>query len=167
MKIEELIAIVEQQEALLQFKSFNRADAWKLGNIFVKKIREHDYPMAVSLRMCSGLALFHYAWEGTSLNNEDWMNRKFNVVKDLDMSSLLNMLKIMQRGTTMEERGLDPKVYAWGGGGFPIRIKGTGLVGTALVSGLPGKDDHAVLVDCIAEFLKVQNVPQLPADANI
>jgi uncharacterized protein (UPF0303 family) len=167
MKTEELIAIVERQEALLEFKSFNRTDAWKLGNIFVKKIREHNYPMAVSLRMCSGLVLFHYAWEGTSLNNEGWMNRKFNVVKDLDMSSLLNMLKIMQKKTTLEERGLDPKLYAWGGGGFPIRVRGTGLVGAALVSGLPGRDDHAILVECISEFLKVKDVPQIPDDADI
>jgi uncharacterized protein (UPF0303 family) len=162
-----LIAVAEQQEQMLQFEHFSRTDAWELGNLFVAKIRANNYPMTVSIRLCSGLVVFHYAPEGTSLNNESWLNRKFNVVRDLEASGILNTLRIIKRKTTMEERGLDPKIYAWGGGGFPVRVRGTGLSGAVLVSGLPHVQDHAILVECIAEYLKIADVPRISPDENI
>jgi uncharacterized protein (UPF0303 family) len=44
-------------------------------------------------------------------------------------------------------------VYAAHGGSFPINITGSGLIGTATVSGLPQAADHALVVEAIERFL--------------
>jgi uncharacterized protein (UPF0303 family) len=167
MKIDKYIALVEQQEEALEFPHFNRRDAWELGKEFVQHILDKKLPLAVSIRLLSGLILFHYSSEGTTLNNESWMTRKFHTVRDLDASTLLNTLRLQKRKETLEGRGLDPKYYVSGGGGFPIRVKGTGLVGATLVSGLPGLQDHNTLVECISRYLKVSDVPRIPQGAKL
>jgi uncharacterized protein (UPF0303 family) len=46
--------------------------------------------------------------------------------------------------------------YAAHGGGFPIVLRGTGLIGTVVASGLPQREDHAMVVAALAEALGVQ-----------
>ncbi|GHV60772.1 UPF0303 protein [Spirochaetia bacterium] len=167
MEINQGISIVEKQEELLQFTHFNRADAWKLGKELVSKVQAEGLTLAVSIRANSGFVLFQYATEGTNLNNEFWMTKKFTTVREFEVSTLLNTLKMKKNNQTLESRGLDPRVYAWGGGGFPIRIKGTGVIGAVLVSGLPNLQDHDVLVECIGRHLKAKDVPRLPLDSGL
>ncbi len=50
--------------------------------------------------------------------------------------------------------------FAAHGGGFPIILHGTGPVGSAIVSGLPQREDHALVVRAIAEQLGIP-VPML------
>jgi uncharacterized protein (UPF0303 family) len=45
--------------------------------------------------------------------------------------------------------------FAPAGGGFPITLKGLGVVGVVTVSGLPQRDDHAFVVENIATFIGV------------
>jgi uncharacterized protein (UPF0303 family) len=50
----------------------------------------------------------------------------------------------------------------WGrraGGGFPIRVKGAGLIGAITVSGLHERDDHGVVVAAICDHLGVDQTP--------
>ncbi|MDR2745935.1 MAG: heme-binding protein [Treponema sp.] len=163
--IDEGIALLEKQEELLQFSHFNRQDVWKLGKEMADRIAEEGLPLAVSIRLLNGFTLFQYAGEGTNTDNTYWLEKKFNVVRDLDASSLLFSLRLKKRNQGLAERGLDPRVYAWGGGGFPIRVKGTGLVGAAVASGLPHLKDHGVLAESIARILRVKDLPRLPLDA--
>jgi uncharacterized protein (UPF0303 family) len=54
----------------------------------------------------------------------------------------------------MEARhGLLLADYAAHGGGFPVVLRGTGLVGTVVASGLPQREDHALVVAVMAEVL--------------
>ncbi|GHV04088.1 UPF0303 protein [Spirochaetia bacterium] len=165
MEIDQGIGIVEKQEELLQFTHFNRADVWKLGKELVTKIQAEGLGLSVSIRRNDGFVLFQYCAEGTTTNNEYWMTKKFNTVHEFEVSSLLNTLRMKRGNQTLESRGLDPNVYAWGGGGFPIRLKGTGLIGVAMASGLPDLQDHDVLVECIGRHLKARDVPHLPLDS--
>ena len=167
MDLESYISIVEKQEELLRFSRFGRKDAWELGQLMVSRILREKLVIAVSIRLANGFVLFQYAPDGTTLNNEDWMIRKFNVVRDLEISSLLNVLRFKKRNVTMESKGLDPKKYAASGGAFPIHVSGTGVVGAVLVSGLPHLMDHDFLIESISSFLKVTDVPRIPADADI
>jgi uncharacterized protein (UPF0303 family) len=50
---------------------------------------------------------------------------------------------------------LDPDLYAAHGGAFPVNVRGVGVVGTVAVSGLPQLEDHALVVEVLAEFLGV------------
>jgi uncharacterized protein (UPF0303 family) len=162
MNVDKYIAIAEKQEELLQFPHFNRQDAWDLGQLLVKRILERRLVLVCSIRLLNGFILFQYAGEGTKNENEFWLSRKFNTVRDLDASSLLNAMRLLKKKQTLESRGLDPSKYVNAGGGFPIRIKDTGLAGVALVSGLPHLQDHDFLIDSLGEYLKADRVPRIP-----
>jgi uncharacterized protein (UPF0303 family) len=164
--IDDGIAILERQESVLQFNHFNRQDVWMLGREMADKILEEGLGMAVAVRLLNGFTLFQYAGEGTNADNGYWLEKKFNIVRDLDASSLLFSLRLKKRNQNLADRGLDSRVYAWGGGGFPIRVKGTGLVAVAAASGLPHLKDHDVLVESIARLLRIKDPPRLPLDAD-
>ena len=162
MDIEKNISIVEKQEELLIFPHFDRKDAWELGQLMVSRIMEEQLVLSACIRLSSGLVLFQYMPEGTNANNESWMNRKFNIVRDLELSSLLYTLRLDHKQQTLEERGLDPRLYAKSGGGFPIRIAGTGVIGAVIVSGQPHLVDHEFLVESLSRFLSIPYVPRIP-----
>ncbi|MDR0877055.1 MAG: heme-binding protein [Treponema sp.] len=167
MNIDRLIGIVEKQEDLLQFPHFDRKDALDLGNLLVKKIQDDKLNISISIRLFSGLVVFQYLSEGATLDNERWLTKKFNTVKEFESSTLLNTLQFIQRKWTFESRGLDPRTYVWGGGGFPVRIEGTGVIGAVIVSGLPHIQDHGTIVDCISDHLEISNVPRVPLKTKI
>jgi uncharacterized protein (UPF0303 family) len=56
--------------------------------------------------------------------------------------------------TTLQQKsGLDLKDYAAHGGCFPIFLEGTGCLGTITVSGLPQREDHALIICVLQEYL--------------
>ena len=163
--IDEYISIVEKQESILRFSGFNRKDAWELGQFMVSRILSENLKLALSLRLANGLVVFQYMPEGTNIHNVNWMTRKFNIVCDLEVSSLLNTLYLKKRNQTLQDRFLDPAKYAASGGGFPIHVSGTGIIGGIMVSGLPHLVDHNFIVESLSSFLKKQDVPFIPVDA--
>ena len=63
------------------------------------------------------------------------------------------MLK--SEGATIEQSLLlSESEYAPHGGCFPIIVKGTGMIGTLTVSGLPQEEDHKVAVHAIRTYLE-------------
>jgi len=167
MNFDKYISTVEKQESLLCFNHFSRKDAWELGQLMVSRILGENMPLSVSIRLTSGFVLFQYAPEGTAITNESWMTRKFNVVRDMELSSLLYTLRLKKKNQTLESRGLDPRNYATSGGGFPIRVSGTGVIGAVLVSGLPHLADHDFIVQSLSGFLKISDIPRIPLNAKI
>jgi uncharacterized protein (UPF0303 family) len=167
MNIEDYIEILEQQEYLLRFPHFSRKDAWDLGNIFVSEILDKNYQLAISIRLNNGLVLFQYSPENTNLHNEHWMSRKFNLVRHTEMSSLHTALVWKTKGENIAIHGLDPAKFGVSGGGFPVNIQKTGVIGVVVVSGLPGVQDHGILVECISRYLGKENVPRIQPDADI
>ena len=51
MTVEELIAMLEMQEEILQFNHFTNEDAWELGNIMVAEARRRKMPVVISIRL--------------------------------------------------------------------------------------------------------------------
>jgi len=156
--------IVKKQEELLAFPHFNRRDVWQLGNMFVEEIEKRKVPVAVSIRAANGFILFQYAREGTSLNNERWMTRKFNLVQETEQSGLRCCIEIHSKGETLTVQGKELTKYIACGGGFPVHVQNSGFAGAVIVSGLPHMEDHALLVSCISHYLLTPAVPQLPGD---
>ncbi|MFQ9151686.1 MAG: heme-binding protein [Blautia sp.] len=76
MTVEELIAMLEMQEEILQFNHFTNEDAWELGNIMVAEARRRKMPVAISIRLNNGYTVFQYAGDGTNLHNENWLQQK-------------------------------------------------------------------------------------------
>lgn len=148
------LAKVRQQEELLAFKSFNESDAFKLGNQIRARAEANDQSVAIEISLSNAIVYFT-AMPGTSPANGDWARRKRNLVNLLQVSSYNVSLQV-ELGTNLPAlMGLDIRDYAHHGGCFPIKVAGTGVVGTVTVSGLPQRDDHKMVVEEIAKYLGV------------
>jgi uncharacterized protein (UPF0303 family) len=143
------------QERTLVFDAFDEAAAFELGS----RIRE----IALSEKL--GIAtevslwdrrLFYAVTPGATADNQEWIRRKFNVVRRFHASTYRLVLE-QDREDRMfpPHRALDVADYALAGGGFPIRVKGAGVIGTAIVSGLPQREDHNLVVRALADVLGV------------
>lgn len=165
MTVEELIAMLEMQEEILQFSHFTNEDAWEIGNIIVSEAKRRKLPVAVSIRMNNGYVVFQYAANGTNLHNENWMSRKFNTVRTLERSSLRSCMLLRKSQETLEEWFLDAKDFAVCGGGFPIRVEEVGVIGCIIVSGLDHVSDHDLIVKCISRYLHIDEVPRIHGDS--
>lgn len=150
---QELIARLEAQEAELIFSRFDNTDAWELGCSMVAAARDRALAVTIDIRR-HGHQLFHAALEGTTPDNDHWIERKVNVVNRFGASSHLVGRRLAARDRELDEAlGVEPALFAAHGGAFPIRIAGVGVVGTVTVSGLPQSEDHAFVTEMIAAFL--------------
>jgi len=151
--MEEILDQLLQEEQELQFTSFNETTAWQLGSQLVEHAMDENLPVTIDIRRGEH-QLFHASMKGTSADNDEWVNRKVRLVKRFGHSSFYIGQMLRKKGKTIEESYLIPESeYAPHGGCFPIIVKGTGMVGTITVSGLPQEEDHKLVVESIRAFL--------------
>lgn len=156
-----IIETAKKQEELLRFDHFCGRDAWNLGAFLVQRVFDQQIDMAISIRKLNGQILFQHATQNTTLSNQKWMQRKFNTVCLTESSSLRAWATSMLKNQSLADQGLSPMDYAFCGGGFPIRLKSGELVAVLIVSNLPHKEDHRFIVDSLAEWLGVSDVPSV------
>jgi uncharacterized protein (UPF0303 family) len=150
---EELLATLVEQEERLRFRRFDNETALALGEQLLQAARQRRLPVTISVRR-NGQRLFHAALDGTSADNDAWIERKSRVVDRYGHSSYLVGTRFRVDGGTFEEQSrLDPDRYAAHGGVFPVIVHDVGPVGTVGVSGLPQADDHAFVVEQLEKFL--------------
>ncbi len=142
------------EEEKLQFDHFSHQDAFDLGMKLIKYGSMQAAPVAIEIAL-NDLIVFRYYLDGTNLYNEMWLRWKRNMVYTRQMSSLNAFAEMEEKGETLEDWRLDPKDYAAFGGGFPIRIKGSSVVGFIGVSGLPHLKDHEVIISALKDYLNV------------
>ena len=98
--------------------------------------------------------VFRAAMAGTSPSNDDWLRRKFAVVRRFEQSSLAMRVQFEEQGTDFHTAtGLPESDYAAYGGGWPLMVRGAGVVGVMGVSGLPHLEDHRLITESITAFL--------------
>lgn len=154
------LEILALQEELLVFERFTNADGIRLGSFLAKRLEQEGLHATVAVRRCDGFTLFQCAPDGTQPLNELWMNKKLGTVRVFGQSSLRARLQAQETGQTMADHGLQD-TCAFAPGGFPIRVRNGGVAGGAALSGLPGREDHDLLVRLLAEFLGVKDLPML------
>ena len=143
-----------RQEEELQFSHFNEDTAWELGSQLVAYAIAENLPITIDITRGTH-QLFHASRPGTSPDNDEWVKRKIRLVNRFGHSSFYIGQMLKSQGQTIEEASLLPESeYAPHGGCFPIIIKGTGIIGTITVSGLPQEDDHKVVVQALRTYLK-------------
>lgn len=137
------------QEEALVFDRFSRADALAVGLKMLELAKAYPDPVAFEITI-NGLVVFRHFMDGAMLDSELWLGRKRNSVELMAMSSLRFRAWLDMYGKTLEDRKLDAADYAAGGGGFPILLKGTGMIGSVCISGLPNDlDDHQIVIDAL------------------
>lgn len=147
------------EEETLQFEHFNEDTAWQIGSWLVQYATEHQLPVTIDI-MRGQQQLFHASRPGTSADNDIWVQRKVRLVNRFGHSSFYMGQWLKQEGKRIEDVYLVPESeYAPHGGCFPILIKGTGMVGTITVSGLPQEEDHKLVVLALRTYLEQGRKP--------
>ena len=140
-----------EQEEKFQFERFSRRDALNIGLKLIENAEKQAQPVAVEITV-NGLVVFRYFMEGSRPESELWLARKRNAVDLMETSSLRFFAELEDAGETFADRKLDPNENA-AGGGFPIRLRGTGVIGSICVSGYPDHvDDHQLIINTLAEY---------------
>ncbi len=153
MSLESDIAGMAKQEERLRFKSFSEADAWELGSRMRAAAQERNIPFVIDIRI-GNRPLFFTALLGSTPDNPEWVRRKVNTVLRFHKSSYRVGREYELKGQAFDSsRGIDPMNHAPAGGGFPIHIIGTGIIGVITVSGVPQREDHAFVVEMLCAYL--------------
>ncbi len=166
---------IAQQEQLLRFTAFDASIAWQLGSRMRDRLLERAAGGTIEIEV-AGQVLFACATPGATPGQADWIRRKRNTVRRFARSSYAIGRTLQRDGETLESRhGLTLADFAAHGGGFPLWITAAGdagstrpsgginggiMVGSIIVSGLPQREDHNLVVAAIAEQLGIV-APQL------
>lgn len=149
----DLLAQLLQEEQELQFTNFNETSAWQIGSQMVEYAMRENLPITIDIRRGEH-QLFHASLPGTAADNDEWVKRKVRLVNRFGHSSFYMGQLLKHKGKTIEQSYLiSESEFAAHGGCFPIIVKGTGMVGTITVSGLPQEEDHKLVIESIRAFL--------------
>ncbi|OKL44320.1 heme-degrading domain-containing protein [Pseudovibrio exalbescens] len=149
----ELLEKLLEQESRLQFAWFSHQRAWDLGVALKTAAEAEGASVAIDITL-NGLTLFAFVLPGARGDNLEWVRRKKNSVTRYHHSTWYLANAYKAKGKNMYEgSGVDPKDYACHGGGFPLTVRGVGVVGSITVSGLPQEDDHRLIVEVLESFL--------------
>jgi uncharacterized protein (UPF0303 family) len=145
---------IQADEHELQFTTFDREDAWRLGNALRRAALEQGLPLVIGITL-GAQRVFHTALPGATPDNDSWLERKAAVVTHFERSSMGVGEQFRALGRNFEDDSRLPSHrYAANGGVFPIKLRESGtVIGTVGVSGLPQRDDHAFLAQQLRAFL--------------
>jgi len=151
MAVTDDIALIKHQEQALILPQFDEDVAFALGSAVRARAIAEGLSLVVDIRTWDR-QLFFSATAGTSADNAEWVRRKINTVRRFHRASYR---MVLERGEEpfSAQSGADPADYVIAGGGFPIRVKGAGIIGALTISGLPGRADHGVAVSALATHL--------------
>jgi uncharacterized protein (UPF0303 family) len=140
-------------ENSLIFGRFELNDAIQLGGLAVDFGTSRRLSMATEVRL-GDWTVFHASLPGSSPENDWWMGRKARVVLMTGHSTMYERVLAEETGVDwFAKHGVSEEEYAIHGGGLPINVKGKGLVGVLLISGLPQVQDHLLGVEILTEYL--------------
>ena len=160
MSVEKDMDVIAAQESALVFDQFGPDTAWIVGCRLRDEAVRLGKGMLFEVQV-GGRVLFTAGTGEVTVSQGDWIRRKRNTVMWFGKSSYSVGLKMERNAWTLESRyGMSLSTYAIDGSGFPITLRGTGLVGSVIASGLTQREDHALVVKVLAETLGVE-VPEL------
>lgn len=153
MSLSDDLAVLVKQEQVLRFKHFDEQTAWQLGSLLYERAAAHHWPLVIAIRRFDR-TLFFAARPGVTADNHDWVRRKANTVQRFLRSSYRITHQLALEGQTLQQRyHLSPGEYADCGGGFPLIVEGAGVIGSIVVSGLPDRQDHQIIVEALCDVL--------------
>jgi uncharacterized protein (UPF0303 family) len=141
------------EETYLALASFELTNAIELGKIGLDFGITRGLSIAIEVRI-RDWTVFHASLPGSSPENDWWIGRKARVVLKTGHSTLYERVLAEESGADwFAKHGVSEEEYAIHGGGLPINVKGKGLVGVLLISGLPQVQDHLLGVEILTEYL--------------
>ncbi|KRA99775.1 hypothetical protein ASD83_04545 [Devosia sp. Root685] len=146
-----LESLAEEQQAIVLLR-FDYETAWQLGALMQAEAAARQLPVAIEVTHGETVVFFSLL-PGATPDNPDWTRRKRNVALRFHQSSLYMRLLCEKHDWEFSQRfRLSTEDYAASGGGVPIAIEATGVVGSASVSGLPDVKDHALVAKALRQI---------------
>ncbi|MBB5702689.1 uncharacterized protein (UPF0303 family) [Ochrobactrum daejeonense] len=151
--IKQMIDQIVRQEQALIFPSFDENEAFALGHRIRDIAVNEKLGIAIEISLWDR-QLFYATTAGSTGDNQEWLRRKFNVVRRFHASTYRLVLEQNREDRMFApHKALNVEDYALAGGGFPIRVSGAGVIGAVIVSGLPQREDHNLVVRAVAGHL--------------
>lgn len=156
MDLKEAIALRKREEELLCFPKFSNEDALELGLKIVELAKAKGVSVVVGIEV-NDVPLFYHAMKGTNKRQFRWVKRKLGTVRLCQVSTIHAGYQLAADGKELwRDWRLTDEECATIGGGFPINVSGTGIIGAVACSGLPHEEDHKLLVEAISSVLGVE-----------
>lgn len=134
------------EEQQYEFTTFNAETAFKIGNYAINYCKEQKIAVCIDIYAYSK-TLFHFCFDECSMNNEEWIRKKRNAVLYFQHSTKFLALKNKNDASLLISKyGLSNHDYCITPGGFPIKLKGCGIIGAICISGLTPEEDHELLM---------------------
>lgn len=141
--IEEL----EAQERELILPRADLAALYALGRRMADDALARGLPVLIQVR-ANGRLVFAAGLPGSNATNNRWAERKARLAETFEQASLLVRLVHQRDGyDALVRHSLPEAEYAAAGGAIPLRVAGSGVIGSVVVSGLPQVQDHAFAVE--------------------
>lgn len=156
----EWLDALKQHEEILRVEKMSAEDALALGVIMIGLAKEKYKKSAAMRIILGGHVAFSFLMDGTSMNNNWWMDKKLNTCRATGVSSIRSLVEVAEGLRPMEPEFENEGDYALCGGCFPLRNADGRLLGYVLASGLPHECDHQLIADSLAEFLNV-SIPSI------
>ncbi len=153
IRLADLLEALNREHDELQFTEFSSETALALGMALVERAGREKKVITIDITRF-GHQLFHYAFDGTRPDNDEWVKRKSRTVARFGRSSYYMGIFLRCNELTLEQKYFVSQAdYAVHGGAFPIIIRNTGPVGTITVSGMTQEEDHRWVVEAIRAHL--------------
>ncbi|WP_267383089.1 MULTISPECIES: heme-degrading domain-containing protein [unclassified Sphingomonas] len=153
MALSALLEAIARQEETLVLDRFDEDIAWRLGSLLREWANTDALPIVIDIGLFHR-QLFFSALPRSTPDNIEWARRKRNVVERYHRSSYRVGRELAAKNDTLANRyGLPLTDFAEHGGGFPLTLAGAGVIGAAVVSGLPQRDDHQLVVRALAAVI--------------
>jgi Uncharacterized conserved protein len=133
-----------EEEKKYIFNHFSNKEIFLLGEHISQKAIDQKAPVIITIER-NGQKVFQFANDGSSKNNEYWINKKLNVVKRFDRSSAIIAAKLEAENHTFAQKYGDASEYAATPGAMPIKVKAVGTVAYIGISGLSSEEDHQLI----------------------
>ena len=151
----EWLDILKTQEEKLRVEAFTADDAFALGAVMVRLAREKYNKPAAMRVILGGQPTFCFLMQGTSMNNNWWMDKKLNTSRMTGTSSIRALVEVAEGLRAMEPEFENEGDFALCGGCFPLRNAAGRLLGYVEASGLPHECDHQLMIDALSEYLNI------------
>jgi len=146
----ELLDLMAQEE-LYTFDSFTQSDALRLGKLMLAVSEEYGLTSGVEI-VLNDMTVFKQMPEGTSRLNDAWMNKKVQTVLLTGWSTMRLWAMHEMIGQKRAGNMLPNEDYVMCGGGFPIRVKGAGVIGAIACSGPGDQNEHELIIEALKRF---------------
>lgn len=153
-----LIAAIAEQERRLILDRCDEDTAFAIGCAIRERAQALNAPVTIEIRSMAR-RYFFATLPGATPENEDWGRRKANTVLRTYKSSLRAGLEYDLEGRVQwPDVGLPYSDFVLHGGGFPIAVKGVGVIAAIGVSGLPSVEDHELSTATLADHLGLKGI---------